>query len=180
MRAAYLAVDRRDMSATVDMSAQAMNTPREGQVGPMKGLVRCVAEQNEWSSFDGKQNARDAHMKVLLDSDWVGYVLHRRSTTRMTTLSGSHLLKHSATFQSSIGRCSAEAEYYALVRGAWFGLRVQSYFADWGITLVIDSVFGVGDWERYVTSWRDSCGVRRGSGEDQAEPLHIGSNIPQT
>ena len=62
---------------------------------------------------NGKQNARDAQLDMFVGSDWAGDVQHRRSTTGMHLMRGSRLLKHSATLQSS----TAEAEYYALVRG---------------------------------------------------------------
>ncbi len=53
----------------------------------------------------------------------------------MAIMRGSHLLRHSATLQASIGLSSAEAEYYALVRGSCFGLGMQAYFEDWDINL---------------------------------------------
>ena len=53
----------------------------------------------------------------------------------MAIMRGKHLLRHSATLQASVGLSSAEAEYYALVRGACFGLGMQSYYADWNIEL---------------------------------------------
>ena len=53
----------------------------------------------------------------------------------MAIMRGSHLLRHSATLQASIGLSSAEAEYYALVRGSCFGLGMQAYYEDWDIKL---------------------------------------------
>ena len=54
----------------------------------------------------------------------------RRAGQTMNSRNGQHerstLLKHSATLQSSAGPSSAEADYYALVRGACFGVGVQS------------------------------------------------------
>ena len=51
----------------------------------------------------------------------------------MVILRGCHLLKHSSTLQTSVGLSSAEAEYYALTKGASFALGVQSFLRDLGI-----------------------------------------------
>ena len=55
----------------------------------------------------------------------------------MAIMRGKHLLRHSATLQTSVGLSSAEAEYYAMVRGGCFGLGVQSYFDDWNMHLKV-------------------------------------------
>ena len=82
-----------------------------------------------------KQEVKDAHIEVIGDSDWAGEVGTRRSTTGMAVMRGKHLLRHSSTLQASIGLSSAEAEYYALVRCACYGLGTQSYFQDWNMEL---------------------------------------------
>ena len=70
-------------------------------------------------------------LEVVLDSDGVGYVQKIRSTTGVVVTRGSHLLRHSAVLQSSIGLSSAEAKCCALLRDACLVLGVQSYFTDW-------------------------------------------------
>jgi len=44
---------------------------------------------------------------------------------------GEHLLKHSSTLQSTVGLSSAEAEYYALTKGACHALGLEAQLADW-------------------------------------------------
>ena len=135
MRAAYLAVDRPDISETVKCLSQAMATPREGHMCVLKRLVRYLAGARRRVQIYRRQRPGEAQLEAVVDSDWAGDVSSRRSTTGMALMRGSHLLRHSATLQASIGLSSAEAEYYALVRGACFGLGMQSYFEDWDIPL---------------------------------------------
>ena len=80
MRAAYSAIDRPDVSETVKMLAQAMSKPREGHVGLLKRLVRYLAGSKRMVIVHGKQDARDAHLDVLIDSDWAGDVQNGRLT----------------------------------------------------------------------------------------------------
>lgn len=137
MRAAYLAVDRPDISEAVKVLSQAMSAPREGHLGLLKRLVRYLVGAPRKTIEYPRQDARDAILKVFVDSDWAGDVGTRRSTTGMAMMRGQHLLRHSSTLQASIGLSSAEAEYYALVRGGCFGLGMQSYFDDWDLHLRI-------------------------------------------
>ena len=111
MRDAYLAVDHPDISQTVKMLTTAMSSFREGHVGLLKGLA----------IVHSRETAEDAQLGVLVDSDEAGHVQSRRSTTEISVMGG-----YSATRQSSIVLTIAEAEYNALVRGACFGLGVQS------------------------------------------------------
>ena len=56
---------------------------------------------------------------------------------------GLHLIRHSSTLQTSVGLSSAEAEYYAMTKGAACALGIQSLLKDWlidvGIELFCDS-----------------------------------------
>ena len=69
-------------------------------------------------------------IEVFVDSDWAGDVGAGKSTSGVCVVRGSLLLKHSSTLQMSVGLSSAEAEYYALVRGACYGLGTQSHMQD--------------------------------------------------
>ena len=101
----------------------------------LKRLARYLAGARRRVQVYRRQRPEDAHLEAIVDSDWAGDVTSRRSTTGMAIMRGSHLLRHSATLQASIGLSSAEAEYYALVRGSCFGLGMQAYYEDWDIKL---------------------------------------------
>ena len=79
----------------------------------------------------------DAHIQVDVGSDWAGEHTTRRSTTGMIIRRGKHMLRHSSTLQSTRALSSAEAEYYALTKGAAYALGIQSHFRDWGVELKI-------------------------------------------
>ena len=111
MRCAYLAVDRPDISETVKVLSQAMSAPREGHMCTLKRLVRYLAGARRRVQVYRRQRPEDAHLEAIVDSDWAGDIGSRRSTTGMAIMRGQHLLRHSATLQSSIGLSSAEAEY---------------------------------------------------------------------
>ena len=51
---------------------------------------------------------------------------------------GVHLIRHSSTLQTSIGLSSAEAEYYAMTKGAAYALGIQSLMHDWNIDAEIE------------------------------------------
>jgi hypothetical protein len=55
----------------------------------------------------------------------------------MAVMRGKHLLRHSSTLQQSVGLSSAEREYYAMVKGACYGLGTQSYLMDWNIDVAL-------------------------------------------
>lgn len=135
MRAAYLGVDRPDITETVKALSQAMSAPREGHMGMLKRLVRYLAGARRKAIVYEKQSPKDAQLEVIVDSDWAGCLRTRRSTSGMCMMRGKHLLRHSSTLQCSIGLSSPEAEYYALVRGACYGLGMQAHYADLGISV---------------------------------------------
>ena len=81
------------------------------------------------------QEPSRAHLEVHVDSDWAGDTVTRRSTSGVIARRGRHLPRHSSTVQIVIGLSSAESEYYALTKGGWSGLGLQSWFADWNLKL---------------------------------------------
>ena len=138
MRCKYLDQDRIDIAETVKALAQAMANPREGHLTELKRLARYLKGQPRHVVRYGRQSVREAHLKTHVDSDWAGQNTKRKSTSGMIIQRGAHLLRHTSTVQSTQALSSAEAEYYALVRGASYTLGVRSHFRDLGIDLEID------------------------------------------
>lgn len=54
---------------------------------------------------------------------------------------GIHLLRHSSTLQSVTALSSAEAEFYALTKGAAYALGTRSYFRDWQTELTVEAIW---------------------------------------
>lgn len=137
MRAAYLSQDRVDITETVKTLSRAMATPREGHLGQVKRLARYLKGRPRTVLKYIRQSPNTAWIIGYTDSDWAGESVTRRSTSGMAIKRGSHLIRHSSTLQTTIGLSSAEAEYYALTKGAAYALGIQSLFRDWSIELEI-------------------------------------------
>ena len=56
----------------------------------------------------------------------------------MAVRRGKHLLRHSSTLQSVISLSSAEAEYYAMTKGAAAALGIRSLLDDWNLKCMIE------------------------------------------
>ena len=94
-----------------------------------------------------KVNARAAQMfrwqdevkaiRVQSDSDWVGDVITRKSTSGGTIRLGAHLVKSWAKDQDCVATSSGEAELYAATKAAAEALRLQSALKDLGIDVKI-------------------------------------------
>ena len=94
-----------------------MSAPQKGEMDLLKRLSRYLAGtpravytypwQTEPSQIDG-----------FVDSDWAGCSGSRRSTSGGAMLWARHVLKSYSTTQATIALSSAEAELYALVKGA--------------------------------------------------------------
>jgi len=138
MRAAYLSQDRVDITEAVKCLARAMSSPREGHMVQLKRLGRYLKGRPKCVLQYHRQDPQSARLRVHTDSDWAGEAITRRSTSGMVVRRGLHLIRHSSTLQTSIGLSSAEAEYYAMTKGAAYGLGIQSLFRDWKIDLEIE------------------------------------------
>ena len=133
MRLSYLAGDRPDLAETVKVLAQQMSTPRESSLVDLKRAVRYLIGARRLVHRYERQNVADSPLHAKVDSDWAGCPVTRRSTTGMIVMRGKHVLRHGSWLQIPISLSSAEAEFYALTKGAAYLLGTESHFGDWGI-----------------------------------------------
>ena len=139
MRIAYIAQDRPDLSEAVKCLSQKMSNPREGHLSLLKRVARYLRHRPRMVLEYRKQDPRLARLlRVHVDSDWAGDLVSRRSTSGMVIKRGEHVVKHSATLQAVIGLSSAEAEYYALCKGACQALGTQAALADLRLECTIE------------------------------------------
>ena len=138
MRAAYLNQDRVDITETVKNLARAIANPRECHMVQLKRLARYLKGKPRTVLRYYRQDPKVSHIRVHTDSDGAGDVVTRRSTSGMVIRRGQHLIRHSSTLQTTVGLSSAEAEYYAMTKGAAYPLGIQSLFRDWCIELNIE------------------------------------------
>ena len=78
-----------------------------------------------------------SHVDVYSDTDWAGCVRTRKSTSGGISFIGGHAIKSWSTNQNIIALSSAEAELYALLKGASQSLGWQSMANDFGDNLSI-------------------------------------------
>ena len=130
MRCKYLDQDRIDIWEAVKCLATRMASPREGDMTALKKLARYLKGQPRHCIEYHRQDPRWANICVDVDSDWAGELETRKSTTGMIVRRGSHLLRHASNLQSTVSLSSADADSYAITKGAAFGLGIQSFFRD--------------------------------------------------
>ena len=78
-----------------------------------------------------RQVEEPSHVVVFTDSDHVGWLKTRKSTSSSKLLYGSHILRSTSTTQV-IAPSSGESEFYALVKGTSPGLGAVSMLNDSG------------------------------------------------
>ena len=132
MRAAYLSLDRPDLSECVKSLARHMQAPSEYAWSKLKRLGRYLLGKMRVVQYFYPQ-AEFRTLRVYTDSDHAGCLKTRKSTTGIVLCTGRHCLKHSSNLQSTVSLSSGESEFYAMVKAAAVGLGAQAMFADWGL-----------------------------------------------
>ena len=72
-------------------------------------------------------------LEVYTDSDWAGCKESRKSTSGGIVSFGSHVVKSWSVTQKVIATSSAEAEYYAMVKGTSNALGIRGILRDLGV-----------------------------------------------
>ena len=130
----YLAQDRPDIQYAVKEVARRMANPRRGDWLALKRVGRYLvgaprAVQGFWWQDMPKE------LSTYVDSDWAGCRSTCRSTSGGAVKLGGHTLKTWSTTQATIALSSAEAELYALTKGAAMTLGIAAMCADLGLDL---------------------------------------------
>ena len=94
-----------------------MATPRSGDMDLMKRLGRYLAGTLK-AVYMYPWQSEPVQIDTFVDSDWAGCKGTRRSTSGGTMMWRKHVFKTWASTQATIVLSSAEAELYALVKGA--------------------------------------------------------------
>ena len=113
----YLALDRADIQYATKEASKFMSAPTEGNWTRMKRIGRYLKGNPRLVQMFRWQGATTA-LHTYIDNDWAGDKLTRKSTSGGIAFLGSHCLKSWSTNQTVIALSSAEAELYALLKGA--------------------------------------------------------------
>ena len=80
---------------------------------------------------------KDGDLDIMVDTDFAGCRVTRRSTSGGVALRGGHCVRHWSSTQPTISLSSGEAELTGLTKGATHGIGLRSIAADLGIDLKI-------------------------------------------
>ena len=133
-RCNYLAQDRADIQFACKEASRRMARPRCDDWQLLKRIARYLAGAPRYEQLFAWQ-ARPRQVNVFTDSDWAGCKTTCRSTSGGVILWGNHSLKTWSSTQATVALSSAEAELYALTKGAAQGLGLMTMLSDFGITV---------------------------------------------
>ena len=131
-RCNYLVQDRVDIQYPCKECSRRMANPRQGDWAALKRIGRYLkGSQRLIQHFRWQQMPET--VDVLTDSDWAGCRSTCRSTSGGITRFGAHTLKTWSSTQATVALSSAEAELYALTKGAAQALGFITLMADMGV-----------------------------------------------
>ena len=131
-RGNYLALDRADIQFAVKELSRRMSAPRSGDMDLLKRLGRYLAGTSR-AVYTYPWQTEPSRIDTFVDSDWAGCHGSRRSTSGGAMMWGRHVLKSWSSTQATIALSSAEAELYALVKGAAQTLGMIALARDLGV-----------------------------------------------
>ena len=135
-RGNYLAQDRVDIQYACKEASRRMAKPRVGDWQLLKRIARYLVGAPRYEQRFRWQN-RPSQLDIFTDSDWAGCKTTCRSTSGGVALWGSHCIKTWSSTQATIALSSAEAELYALTKGAAQGLGMMTLMEDFGIPTAV-------------------------------------------
>ena len=128
----YLALDRLDIQFATKEASKYVANPTEGNWLLMKRLGRYLKGNPRLVQMFRWQCATRA-LHTYTDSDWAGDKIIRKLTSGGIVFRGMHAIKSWSSNQTAIALGSAEAELYALLKGASQAIGLTSMghdFAD--------------------------------------------------
>ncbi|XP_028117081.1 uncharacterized protein LOC114314794 [Camellia sinensis] len=104
----YLTITRLDLAFAVNFACQYMHQPLVRHFVMVKRLLRYLKDT---LGYGLQFSPGPLTLHAILDSDWVGDFLDRRSTTGLCVFLGPNLVTWSAKKQPTVARSSTKAEY---------------------------------------------------------------------
>ncbi|XP_019160565.1 PREDICTED: uncharacterized protein LOC109157127 [Ipomoea nil] len=133
----YLTVTRPDLSYAVNRLCLFMHSPTIDHWKLLKRVLRYVKATVDFGLRLTASSSTDFH--AVLDSDWVGCSIDRKSTSGFAVFCGSNLVLWVCHKQKTVARSSTEAEYKALadvsVKVTWIVSLLREIGFSLGATL---------------------------------------------
>ena len=135
MRAAYLSLDRPDLSYSTEELARDVQKPTEKSMTNLKRLGRYLKKHPRLVQLFVEQTstANVVRLDVCGHSDHAGCLKTRKSMTGMVLMRDAHCLKVSRHTQSTISLSSGESEHNGIVKCAAIGSGARSMLAGFGM-----------------------------------------------
>jgi len=130
----YMSQDRCDLSVASRLLSQGMSSPTESDEGRLKRVIRYLRSHPRCISFMEWQIDPQV-LSLLVDSDWAGDKVSRKSCSGGCIRYGKHLISHWSKLQGNIALSSGEAELNAAVKGVSEVIGVQEMCKEFGYTL---------------------------------------------
>ena len=129
----YLARDRTDIQYACKEASRRMARPRVCDWPALKRMGRYLKGAQRYVQMFAWQSLAEV-VDTYTDSDWAGCKSTCRSTSGGVMMWGAHCLKSWASTQATVALSSAEAELYALTKGASQALGMMTLLEDFGFT----------------------------------------------
>ncbi|MCO5605894.1 hypothetical protein L7F22_060080 [Adiantum nelumboides] len=112
----YMTILRLDLSYAVGLVSEFMQLPRKPHLDAVRRILRYVRATLDYALFYDASTQVQVH--GYTDSDWVGSISDRRSTSGYMFSFGSAVVTRSSKKQSTIALSSTKAEYRGAVVAA--------------------------------------------------------------
>ena len=127
----YMAQDRPDLPVASRLLSQGMSSPTVNDEARLKKVIRYLKSHPRCLSFMAWQSSSSV-LSLLVDSDWAGDKIGRKSCSGGCINNGKHLIAHWSKLQGNVALSSGEAELNAAVKGVSEVIGIQEISREFG------------------------------------------------
>jgi hypothetical protein len=124
----YLSLDRADIAFAARELCRRMACPTRKELDPLVRVARCLMGAPRVVYWFVWQPEVD--LRTVVDTDFAGCAVTRRSTSGGCAMRGVHLIKHRSATQKAVTLSSGAAELCGIVQGTADALWIQSLGRD--------------------------------------------------